>query len=534
VGRVVTGVRARLAAVGLASMMLLGLAAAPAVAAPGPGDHPEWWFDNWGVQGLWSGGARGQGILIGEIDTGVNANLPALSGKVLPGKDFGSQGGDGRTDRDVDPFGHGTAMASLMVAHAGQDNILGIAPDARVLPLAVPIIGTTDDAGDGANGDLVDAIRWAADHGAKIITMSLGAPREADDVGRSCPAKEQSTIDYALSKGAIVVASGGNSGDKGSPIEEPSVCLGVISVGAVDRNGGVPVWSSRHPYLTVTAPGVDIPSIGRIPGEAYYGDGTSQAAAITAGALALIWSKYPHLTGFQVSARLLATVSGKRPTRNPANGFGSINVRAAVTASLPADEPNPIYTAVAPFLAHDKIPEVKPPVVHPAATKIALPGNFSVTTASSPLASGQGLAGIIIAAVGLVALILIITMAIRNRRTRRRATPPATPGEPLLPEPEPQPEPQSEPEAAAESADTAATLPAPEPATPGESTLPAPELPLPVGESTVPAPESTLPGVESAPAAEQSAAEPPLAPGESTPPARESTLPAPESTVRGG
>jgi len=190
------------------------------------------------VPGLWAEGARGQGIVIGEIDTGVNASLPELAGNVQPGTDFGSFGGDGRTDRDTDDFGHGTAMASLMVAHDGEDNILGIAPDARILPIAVPITGTTDDAGDNASDLLLQAIRWAADHGAKIISMSLGAPRDPG-TSRSCPAQEQSTIDYALSKGAIVVASGGNSGDAGSPVEEPSVCLGVVSVGAADSSGAV-------------------------------------------------------------------------------------------------------------------------------------------------------------------------------------------------------------------------------------------------------------------------------------------------------
>src|SRR6202012_3520244 len=152
-----------------------------------------------------------------------------------------------------DPFAHGTAMASLMVGRAGSFDVLGLSPDARVLPVAVPITGTTDDAGGAANGTLLQAIRWAADHGARIISMSLGAPRQAGDGVRSCPAPEQDAVDYALAKGAIVVASGGNSGTDGSPIEEPSVCLGVVSVGAEDNTGAVPPWSSRHPYLTLAA-----------------------------------------------------------------------------------------------------------------------------------------------------------------------------------------------------------------------------------------------------------------------------------------
>lgn len=401
-------------AVGVVALLLFGIAQAPAAAAPGPPGHTEWWFDAWHVQSLWAQGADGHGIVIGEIDTGVNASLPELSANVLQGTDFGSDGGNGQVDRDSDQFGHGTAMASLMVAHAGQDDILGIAPDAQVLPIAVPITGTTDDAGGAANGDLLKAITWAADHGAKIISMSLGAPRDPGDNQRSCPADEQQTVDHALAMGAIVVASGGNAGTNGSPIEEPSVCLGVISVGAEDSTGAVPAWSSRHPYLTVTAPGVDIPTISRVPGQAFYGDGTSQAAAITSAGLAMIWSKYPDLTNRQVVARLLATLDNAQPTRSPVSGYGAVDIGRAVTASVPADAPNPVFAAADPFLALDKaktVPTVTPRVNRPADQP--LPGDYAVTPPAGPLLSGTGLAGVIAAIIGLLALAGLIIVARR-------------------------------------------------------------------------------------------------------------------------
>lgn len=399
---------------------LFGLAQ-PAAAAPGPPGHPEWWFDTWHVPGLWAQGARGQGVVIGEIDTGVNASLPELAGRVLPGKDFGSAGGDGRVDRDVDPFGHGTAMASLMVGRAGSFDVLGLAPDARVLPVAVPITGTTDDAGADANGTLLQAVRWAADHGARIINMSLGAPRDPAARGRSCPSIEQDAIDYALARGAIVVASSGNSGQDGSPVEEPSVCLGVVSVGAVDRSGAVPSWSSRHPYLTVVAPGADVPTVGRLPGAAYFGDGTSQAAAITSAGLALVWSKYPKLTTSQVVARLLATLDGHRSTRDPATGYGAVDIAAAVRAHVPVDAPDPVFAAVAPFLAKDRqraLPTPAPPVA--GGHRRPLPGGVVAVAPRGPLASGAGLAGLVVALVGLVAGVGVV-VGWRVRRVSGRA-----------------------------------------------------------------------------------------------------------------
>ena len=124
----------RLARLGVIVALCAGLGLVmpgSAGAAPGPAQAPEWWFDAWNVPAIWAAGARGQGGTIAEIDTGVNAALPELAGKILPGRDFGDAGGDGRTDRDQDPFGHGTAMASLMVARPTLLDITGLAPDAR-------------------------------------------------------------------------------------------------------------------------------------------------------------------------------------------------------------------------------------------------------------------------------------------------------------------------------------------------------------------------------------------------------------------
>lgn len=403
----------------LAAAAVIGVSE-PVFAAPGPPRAPEWWFDSWHVPALWRAGARGQGVTIAEIDTGVNAALPELSGRVLRGMDFGMQGGDGQIDHAVDKFGHGTAMASIMVARPGAYGITGLAPSARVLPIAVPLRGTTD--AEAASGDdLAEAIRWAVNHGGKILSMSLGGSRTPSRDKVPCPADEQAAISYAIDKGAIVVAASGNSGDKGNPVEEPGVCLGVVSVGAVNESGTVARFSSRHPYLTVTAPGVKVPSLGRIPGQAFSGDGTSQATAITSAALALIWSKYPNETGRHIVTRLLATLDRHVTRPDPAYGYGIVNPYRAITTNVPAGAPNPVYDALAPFRASaGHVAALAPP--KPAATRQAPPGKLTIGTAPGPVSTRVWIGGL----AGLVGLIALVTLTIIGvRRSRRFAAQPS-------------------------------------------------------------------------------------------------------------
>jgi subtilisin family serine protease len=391
------------------------LAASPsAAAAPGPYAAPEYWFDDWQVPRLWADGARGAGITIAEIDAGVNASLSELRENVLPGKDFTASGGDAHTDHSLSRFGHGTAMASIMVAHPGLLDITGLAPDAKLLPIAIPLSGTSD----AASGDhLAEAIRWAADNGAKIISMSLGGVSRPSGDSTACPVDEQDAILHALDKGVVLFAAAGNRGTRSDVAEEPGVCLGVVSVGAVDRDHKVASFSSRHPYLTMTAPGVNIPSLSRVPGAAFAGDGTSEATALTAAAAALVWSKYPGLTGRDLVTRLLATLDDRRRSADPAYGYGILDAGQAVRAQVPSNAPNPVYDAAAPFLDRRRAlaPRAAAPVP-PASLAPAPPGTYRVGEApersNTQLVAGLGLA--VLGAAGL--LVLAVAGVVRTRR----------------------------------------------------------------------------------------------------------------------
>lgn len=442
--------RRRLLAVVAAT--LAWAAGQPAFAAPGPADAPEYWFDNWQIESLWADGIRGQGITIAEIDSGVNASLPELRGQILSGHDFGAKG-NGQIDRERDTFGHGTAMASIMVARPGLFDITGVAPGAKILPLAVPLRGTTTaDKPDR----VPQAIRYAANHGANIISMSLGGRRRPGIDSQPCDDDEQSAIFYALRKGALVVAAVGNSGPTRNAVEDPGVCLGVISVGAVNSSGSVARFSTRQPYLTLVAPGVNVPSLGRVEGQAFAGNGTSQATALTSAVAALVWSAHPRLDARGVVTRILATLDERRRTPSPAYGYGLLDAHRAATANVPADAPNPVFDAVAPFMSRAGAVTkrlAKPP--RAASGPLVSTGDYKV--GSVPWLTDQIALGIGLAVFGLALLVVLGTVRLDRSRQQRRLVPvpaAASPPAPAFPQldswrPQPGPARPTTPESAA-------------------------------------------------------------------------------------
>ena len=410
----------RLGAALVAAALSAVLLPAPAAAAPGPRSAPEWWFDSWHVPSLWAGGADGRGITVAVLDSGVQADIPELRGKVLPGADFIGNGSDGRTDYDSDEFSHGTAMASLIVAAKGFSGIEGLAPAAKILPVAVPLASVVR-RGEPPRNATARAIRYAADHGARIISMSLGGPRDEREDRVPCPQAIQDAVLHAIAKGALVVAAAGNSAAEGSPVEEPGVCLGVISVGAVNARLEVTDFSSRHRYLTVTAPGTDIATLNRESGSAFVGDGTSHATALTSAALALVWSKYPRENGRQILTRLLATAIDRGPKgRDSAYGVGVINPAAAIAASPAVTAgANPVLDGAEPLLALSRARARKPTPPAAAARPDAPLGEYRVGSPPGRLDARFSLLAGGSAGFGALALVLLTVASRRGLRRRR-------------------------------------------------------------------------------------------------------------------
>ncbi|MFC9425022.1 type VII secretion-associated serine protease mycosin [Streptomyces sp. NPDC056987] len=320
--------RHRVAAVLTAASVLL----LPANAAHADAIRAQQWaLDAMNTTEAWRH-AQGTGVTVAVLDTGVDGTHPDLAGQVLPGKDligFGARSGDRSWAR------HGTAMAGIIAGRghgSGRaDGVLGIAPESKILPVRVILEGSDParaKARASKGGALAEGIRWAADQGADVINLSLGDDSES---AHPEPA-EDAAVQYALSRGAVVVASAGNGGEKGDHVSYPAAYPGVIAVTAVDEYGTHASFSTRRWYATVSAPGVDV--VIADPDRRYYeGWGTSAAAAFVSGAVALIRSAYPDLTPAQIK-KLVADTARDAPTsgRDDARGYGFIDPAAALDA----------------------------------------------------------------------------------------------------------------------------------------------------------------------------------------------------------
>ncbi|MFI6563321.1 type VII secretion-associated serine protease mycosin [Streptomyces sp. NPDC050534] len=304
----------------------------PAVAHADGIRAQQWALDAMHAQQVWQT-TKGKGITVAVLDTGVEAGHPDLAGNVLAAKDmigFGAKQGDRAWAR------HGTAMAGIIAGHGhgpgDGDGVMGVAPEAKILPVRV-ILEDGDPARTKARSTrgnaLAEGIRWAADHGADVINLSLG-----DDSASAHPEPaEDEAVQYALKKGVAVVASAGNGGEKGDHVSYPAAYPGVIAATAVDRFGTRASFSTRRWYATVSAPGVDI--VIADPDHKYYeGWGTSAASAFVSGAVALIKAAHPGLTPAQIK-QLLEDTARNAPAggRDDSRGFGMIDPAAAVKAA---------------------------------------------------------------------------------------------------------------------------------------------------------------------------------------------------------
>src|SRR4051794_9537016 len=289
------------------------------VAENDPFRNQQWALDKTSFETAWSV-TRGSGVIVAVVDSGVEGNHQDLAGSVLAGKDFVSPGGDGR----IDPDGHGTFVAGIIAAHVNNGRgIDGAAPGVKILPVRV-----LNAQGGGLASDVANGIIWAADHGARVINVSLG--------GGKSPGIQQA-MQYANSKGVVVVAAGGNNGDVDNAPMYPAAYPEAIAVAAVDSNLSHPSFGNTGSYLDVSAPGVGIVSAWGSSPTAYAGaTGTSMATPYAAAEAALIIAANRSVSAARVAQIMenTATPLGLKSVF----GEGLINPAKAVGASA---QPHP-------------------------------------------------------------------------------------------------------------------------------------------------------------------------------------------------
>jgi len=318
---------------------------------------------------------EGRGVTVAVVDSGLDYS-PQLAGREFA-VDLTKTG-------DQDCVGHGTEVAAIIGASDLQAKGVafeGVAPLARILSVKV------NSGENGSSTLLAQGIKDAALLGAKVINVSV-------QTGNS--AVLRAAVQSALSKGAVIVAAGGNDGNTvpGIPANGPfypASYPGVLSVGAVGPDGSLAPYSDQRSRVAVTAPGESLTSA--CPGGYQVGDlnGTSYATAFVSGVAALVRARFPRLTGPQAVARIKATANG---AAGPGTGGGLINPVLALTSLTVSATPSPSPTTRPRAVAVAKAP----------------PPDLAVRRAAFEVAAG---------ALGAAALVTIGALVITQGRRRR-------------------------------------------------------------------------------------------------------------------
>ncbi len=241
----------------------------------------QWHISRINAERAWDFGI-GRGVTVAVVDTGIACedHGPFKKGSDLqttecvPGWNFVSGNEHANDDQ-----GHGTHVAGTIAQSTNNGiGVTGVAFGARLMPVKV-----LNEDGWGTTADVADGIRWAADHGAHVINLSLGGPRNSRIL--------QSAVDHALKMGVVVVAAAGNSG---SSVGYPGASEGVIGVSATNPDDKLAPFSSRGKGVDIAAPGVKVVQQticekGRNNCQIFPGwNGTSMASPHVAGAAAMI------------------------------------------------------------------------------------------------------------------------------------------------------------------------------------------------------------------------------------------------------
>lgn len=291
----------------------------------------EWHLAKIQAPAAWDFTTGTASTVLAVIDSGADYSHPDLIGKLQAGYDFVNGDSDPSDDN-----GHGTSATGT--AAAASNNGIGVAAIAwgcPVMPLKV-----LDASGSGSYSNVAKAINYAADRGARVINLSLGATSSSSTL--------QNAVDYAWNKGVVVIAAAGNNGN--DTLVYPAACKNVVAVSATNSSDTRPTWSNYGTYVDLSAPGESIftTSIGGYG----YASGTSFSSPVAAATAALMISVQPTLTNSQTVSLLLNNADDLGAVGYDVHyGYGRVNAARAVYAAsnaITADVTVPAVTISSP------------------------------------------------------------------------------------------------------------------------------------------------------------------------------------------
>ena len=309
--------------------------------------------DEWHVQKIqapqaWDITVGNPAAIVAILDSGIMASHPEFAGRILPGYDFVSN--DTNT---TDDFGHGTAVAGIIVA-AGNNavGVAGVAYGCSVLPVKV-----VDSSGFASYSSIAQGIKYAVDHGARVINMSIA--------GDSPSTTLQGAIDYAWSNNVVLVAAAGNNAN--TLLQYPAACEHVVAVSATEPDDSLASFSSYGGFITLSAPGDNMWTTQRELSNPYGAwRGTSFASPVVAGVALLAASANPSLSNTQIVSLLEQTADDLGVAGYDISfGYGRINAFRAVSAASAAPGGGPPVPPV--------LPPINPDTVRPSVTIISGP-----------------------------------------------------------------------------------------------------------------------------------------------------------------
>lgn len=360
----------------------------------------EYWISDYGFQKAWKI-TKGAGVKVAIIDTGIDATHPDLQDAVTLGLDVSSD----ETYAEQNPiqdFGfHGTMVASLLAGrgHDKNSGVIGVAPEAEIISIAMRF----DIENPSTDEQIAKGIRNAVDAGAKVINLSLTRN------SRDWPALWDEAFQYAFDKDVVVVAAAGNRAGGTEQVGAPATIPGVLVVAGVDKNAQASNQASTEGLtIGVSAPATDL--VSAYPGADYkIWSGTSGAAPIVSGLVALVRAHYPELDANNVINRVIATAT--KMTEEPYStefGYGLIDPVKALTAELPAVQENPLGSLAEWVKLYRKNAEV------PQA------GEISAPVETGELTSAEGFDTTQIVPIGVYVVLGILVLSSLFRRLRRR------------------------------------------------------------------------------------------------------------------